>query len=110
MLRVKKFNNIHYHIAHNVATYKPVVRSKYIGKIIKEKIPEAPRYLPGQIRKDFEAGMSIKMPYHQAWWTKERTKSSITGELKDSFKFVSWMCERLKDSILRTYAKLRFIR
>ena len=104
MVRVKKINNIHCHTAHDVATYKPVVRSKYIGNLIKQKIVETPGYLPKQICKDFEASMSVKMSYHQAWWAKERAKSSITGEPKDSFKFVPWMCERLKECIPGTRA------
>ena len=101
---VKKFNNINYHTAHDVATYKTVVSSKYIGKIIKKKIAKTPGYLPGQIRMDFEVGMFIKISYHQAWWAKERAKSSIIGEPKDNFKFVTWMCERLKDSFRSTRA------
>uniref|UniRef100_A0A5B6Z8C5 MULE transposase domain-containing protein n=1 Tax=Davidia involucrata TaxID=16924 RepID=A0A5B6Z8C5_DAVIN len=104
LVRVKKFNNVHCHTAQDVANYKPTVRSKYIGKMIKEKIAETPGYLPVQIRKDFEASMSVHMSYHQAWCAKEWAKSSITGEPKDSFKFVPWMCNRLIDCIPGTRA------
>uniref|UniRef100_A0A5B7A5U7 Transposase MuDR plant domain-containing protein n=1 Tax=Davidia involucrata TaxID=16924 RepID=A0A5B7A5U7_DAVIN len=96
VVRVKMLNNVHNHTARDVADYHPVVCSKNIGNMIKYKIAETPSYLPTQIRKDIKLSYDVRMSYHQAWHAKEWAKSAITGHPKDSYKFVSWMCQHLR--------------
>ncbi|XP_059626251.1 uncharacterized protein LOC132269179 [Cornus florida] len=104
-VRVKRFKNVHTHTVQDVSYFKPVVRSKDLGRIVMNKIRETPSYFPRQISKDFKNDFRIKINYMQSWRTKEHAKEAIDGKPEDSYKLVPWMCQRLRESMPGTIAK-----
>ncbi|XP_059667305.1 uncharacterized protein LOC132312809 [Cornus florida] len=91
IVRVKRFKNVHNHTPQDVTNYKPVIRSKQLGRMIANKVRESPTYLPRQICRDFESDFTVKMSYMQGWRAKKCAREAIDGSLNDDSTSISVM-------------------
>ena len=90
------FINKHRHIVDDVVSSQPLVRCNRALKVIEGVIRCTPKYTPCQICKDFVREHGMHLTYLQTWHIKENDKKRIYGQLKNFYKLLPWMCERIK--------------
>ena len=95
-VQVHMFVNEHRHTIDGIVSSQPLVRCNRVSKVIDDVIRSTPKYMPRKIYKDFVREPGMRLTYVQVWQIKEKAKERIYGQLKNYYKLLPWMCDRIK--------------
>ena len=96
LVKVHMFVNEHIHTVDDLVSSQTLVRCNQASMVIDDVIRCTPKYMPRQICKDFVLEHGMCLTYVQAWHIKEKAKERIYSQLKNFYKLLSWLCERIK--------------
>ncbi|XP_010275271.1 PREDICTED: uncharacterized protein LOC104610383 isoform X1 [Nelumbo nucifera] len=98
IFRVRKYEDKHTHPTNYEETVKYRISKMWVSNIIKEKFRNNPDYTPQDVIKEIKRDYNVDIAYHQARRGKESVKEAVNLSLKNSFKLVPWICQRLVES------------
>ncbi|XP_028799749.1 uncharacterized protein LOC114755045 [Neltuma alba] len=98
LLHVTTFVNEHIHLAQDNLDVTYAGNAVLTSSIILEEIRNHTEKRPTEIRKTLEREYGVRLTYAQAYRSKEKAMEHIHGKLEESYMFIPWICQRLKET------------
>ncbi|XP_028784272.1 uncharacterized protein LOC114740315 [Neltuma alba] len=105
LLRVTTFVNEHIHSAQDNLDVTFAGNAALTSSIILEEIRNHTEKRPTEIRKTLEREYGVRLTYAQAYRAKEKAMEHIHGKPEESYMFIPWICQRLKETDDKTVAE-----
>ncbi|XP_028763236.1 uncharacterized protein LOC114721564 [Neltuma alba] len=98
LLCVITFVNEHIHLAQDNLDVTYASNAALMSSIILEEIRNQIEKHPTEIRKTLEREYGVRLTYTQAYRAKEKAMEHIHRKPEESYLFIPWICQRLKET------------